>query len=242
MKNLRSLDQNRVYMPEFNDPNLDKSKNGMFEFMINKDLYFVVASECDGWQHVSISNMNLNKMPTWDVLEYIKNKFFHADEFTVEFHPKKADYINNVENCLHMWAPVDKTLPYPDMEAIKKNKPQIIEKRAAIANGNSYIYTHAETDDFEILTISSIYNRRPSWNDVCKIKQHVFGDVVALTYHAKKGDKLYKMQKENDHSIMVWKYKKENISTPPTYLVGVKGITQQDLANMTEEEILGLMQ
>ena len=47
------------------------------------------------------------------------------------------------------------------------------------------------TDDFEFATVQS-FDGRPDWDAVCEIKQQVFGDEVVVSYHARKGDLLYK--------------------------------------------------
>ena len=120
MKDLRCLNEYRKYLEEFKDYYYDEKCEGMFDILINGNFYFVVASHDEGWQHVSVSGYN-GIMPSWDVMETIKNKFFEDDEFVVEYHPKKEDYVNNVENCLHLWSHICKELPYPDLLKIKKN-------------------------------------------------------------------------------------------------------------------------
>jgi hypothetical protein len=57
----------------------------------------------DGWNHVSVS---LDKRtPTWDEMAYIKHVFFEDEDLCIQIHPKKSQYVNLHENCLHIWQP-----------------------------------------------------------------------------------------------------------------------------------------
>lgn len=61
----------------------------------------VVFSWGEGWEHVSVSYKN--HLPTWDEMCRVKDIFWHDDECVVQFHPPKADYVNNHPYCLHLW-------------------------------------------------------------------------------------------------------------------------------------------
>ena len=174
-------------------------------------------------------------------MENIKNKFFEDNEFVVEYHPKKEDYVNNKENCLHIWSPLDKEMPYPDLLAIKKSKPKMIKKQAVNIKGKPYYYEHYSSEDFEFVTVQSGFSSRPEWNAVCEVKQQVFGDTVAVSYHAKKGDMLYKQNKNKPDQITVWRPTKQVVPTPNSEMVGVKGLNEDDLKKMSKEELLELI-
>jgi len=240
MKDLRYLNEYRIILDEFKEFKFDEKCEGMFDIVVNGKIYFVIASVDEGWQHVSVSGLN-NIMPTWDVVETIKNKFFEDDEFVVEYHPKKEDYINNKENCLHIWSPLDKEMPYPNILKMKKNKPVLIKKQVVNINGEPYYYELYNAEDFEFITVQSGFKLRPDWNAVCKIKQEVFGNTVAVSYHAKKGDLLYKQNKNKPDQITVWRSINESIPTPNSEMVGVKGLTEGDLKKMSKEELLELI-
>lgn len=64
----------------------------------------------DGWEHVSVSPYDHSKMPTWDEMCAIKDIFFDDEELALQFHPRRSQYINLMENCLHLWRPKDKEL------------------------------------------------------------------------------------------------------------------------------------
>ena len=46
-----------------------------------------------------------------DTGEY--DRFWGDDQWVVEFHPPASEYVNNMENCLHLWRPINKELPTP---------------------------------------------------------------------------------------------------------------------------------
>lgn len=57
--------------------------------------------ESEGWEHVSVSCKN--RCPNWPEMCFVKSLFWGADECVIQFHPPKADYVNNHAFCLHMW-------------------------------------------------------------------------------------------------------------------------------------------
>ena len=56
----------------------------------------------DGWEHVSFSPFG-GKLPGWNDMCILKNIFFEDEEEAIQIHPKKSEYINLKENCLHLW-------------------------------------------------------------------------------------------------------------------------------------------
>lgn len=73
----------------------------------------VVWSFGGGWEHVSIAPYNRDYTPSWDDMCWLKDLFFRADEWVVQFHPAEAEYVNMVRNCLHLWRPTKETMPTP---------------------------------------------------------------------------------------------------------------------------------
>ena len=71
----------------------------------------VVVSDGGGWDHVSVSCES--RCPTWEEMCAVKNLFFRDDEAVIQFHPKKADYINMHPYCLHLWRAQDAEFPTP---------------------------------------------------------------------------------------------------------------------------------
>lgn len=63
-----------------------------------------------GWEHVSVSPYNLTITPSWDDMCFVKDVFFDDEETVLQFHPKKSQYVNLGQNCLHLWRPKNKDL------------------------------------------------------------------------------------------------------------------------------------
>lgn len=66
----------------------------------------IIASDAEydvskGWEHVSVSLPN--RCPNWPEMCFVKDLFWTEDETVIQFHPPKADYVNNHAFCLHMW-------------------------------------------------------------------------------------------------------------------------------------------
>lgn len=60
----------------------------------------------DGYEHVSVSPKNKDRIPTWEDMCVLKDIFFRDDEEVYQIHPKKSEYVNVKENCLHLWKPI----------------------------------------------------------------------------------------------------------------------------------------
>lgn len=76
----------------------DKSfgNNGVF---VIGDLGIIVSDEV--WEHVSVSL--IDRCPTWNEMSFIKGLFWDEDDFVVQMHPPKEDYVNYHPYCLHLW-------------------------------------------------------------------------------------------------------------------------------------------
>ncbi|MBY0392106.1 MAG: hypothetical protein K2Q27_02440 [Novosphingobium sp.] len=64
-----------------------------------------------GWDHVSVSLPA--RCPTWEEMDHIKRLFFRPDEVAMQLHVGDGDHISNHAYCLHIWRPVDQSLPLP---------------------------------------------------------------------------------------------------------------------------------
>lgn len=60
----------------------------------------------DGYEHVSVSPKKKFSVPTWNDMCVPKDMFFDAEEEVYQIHPKKSEYVDAVENCLHLWRPI----------------------------------------------------------------------------------------------------------------------------------------
>lgn len=57
-----------------------------------------------GWEHASVSLAT--RTPTWAEMCVVKDIFWREDEATVQFHPPKAEHVNFMPFCLHIWRPL----------------------------------------------------------------------------------------------------------------------------------------
>lgn len=111
MKNLNYLNNYRVDL--FGDGYLGDEHNGAFSIKVKGEKYFVIASDGQGWEHVSVSHET--KIPSWKVMCEIKDMFFNTNEVVMQLHPRKKDYVNNHPNCLHLWKPIEQDIPTPPL-------------------------------------------------------------------------------------------------------------------------------
>lgn len=77
----------------------DESYGNNGAFII--DDKYVIASDGEGWEHVSVSLEN--RTPNWDEMVFIKDMFWDKRALVIQLHPPKSEYINNHPFCLHMW-------------------------------------------------------------------------------------------------------------------------------------------
>jgi hypothetical protein len=91
----------------------DYGNNGAFICKVKHgQLLKVIASEGEGWQHVSVSRTD--RCPTWEEMCQIKDLFWDDTDCVVQYHPPKSDYVSNHPYCLHLWKPIGSELPRPD--------------------------------------------------------------------------------------------------------------------------------
>lgn len=95
--------------------------NGMFEFALDGEARRIrcLASDGEGWKHVSVSFGSKSKSaPSWELMCRIKDLFWNDEDTVVQFHPKKSDYVNFHAGCLHLWQCIDgreQPTPHPLM-------------------------------------------------------------------------------------------------------------------------------
>lgn len=114
MKNLNYLNDKRVDL--FKNGYLGDEHNGAFRINYQGSYYLVIASNGEGWEHVSVSNPQ--RIPTWEVMCKIKEMFFEDEEVVIQYHPRKSEYINFHPNCLHLWKPIGIDIPTPPKELV----------------------------------------------------------------------------------------------------------------------------
>lgn len=85
--------------------------NGAFSVPFESYVLSVIASDGEGWEHVSVSLKH--RTPNWKEMCFIKNLFWGEDECVIQYHPPKSEYINNHEFCLHLWKPIGRNIETP---------------------------------------------------------------------------------------------------------------------------------
>ena len=61
----------------------------------------IAGSNENGWEHVSVCP--IGRCLTWDEMCVVKDIFWNDDEECIQIHPKKSEYVNLMDHCLHIW-------------------------------------------------------------------------------------------------------------------------------------------
>lgn len=91
----------------------DAGFNGMFVFWVNNTRVRCLASDGEGWKHVSVTIIGDDRPPKWELMCAVKNLFFEPEDWVVQFHPAASEYVNHHPGCLHLWKPTVASLPTP---------------------------------------------------------------------------------------------------------------------------------
>ena len=91
----------------------------------------VICSTGAGWEHVSVSPYQHRVTPSWDDMCAIKDMFWEDDEAVIQIHPPKAEYVNNMRNCLHLWRCAYKEMVLPPSILVGIRKGQTRKEIAA---------------------------------------------------------------------------------------------------------------
>lgn len=115
MKNLREVSRNpRVHVinsPGF-EPTLDgDEQGGAFLVNVGTTIVKVIASNTEGWDHVSVSTDH--RIPTWEEMDRVKRIFFRDDEYAFQLHLPPKNHINCHPYCLHIWRCQTQEVPLP---------------------------------------------------------------------------------------------------------------------------------
>ena len=93
---------------------IGEGNNGFFVFERDGIQFRCVASDGMGWEHVSVTLGNKNRIPTWNEMCLVKDLFWDKEDVVIQYHPAKSEYVNFHPRCLHLWKPIGVTLPAPD--------------------------------------------------------------------------------------------------------------------------------
>lgn len=94
----------------------EDGNNGAFIVPFQSRELRVIASDGEGWEHVSVSLSN--RCPNWPEMCFIKNLFWEPEEAVMQLHPPQSTWVNNHEYCLHLWKPIGQQIPLPAMDLV----------------------------------------------------------------------------------------------------------------------------
>lgn len=93
--------------------NKNDGNNGVFGISHVQGNLFAIASDGEGWEHVSVTRCDPKKIPTWKQMCFVKDLFWDDDDCVIQYHPPKKQYINNHPGCLHLWRQINIQFPQP---------------------------------------------------------------------------------------------------------------------------------
>jgi hypothetical protein len=92
--------------------------NGVFIIPYIGVTVHCIASDGEGWEHVSITMGEFGKTPPWQAMVYVKNLFWGEEDCVIQYHPPKSKYVNCHPNCLHLWRSTTEEFPMPAQKLI----------------------------------------------------------------------------------------------------------------------------
>lgn len=92
---------------EYGDP-----YNGAALMIVQGVRLLVLFSNGEGWEHVSVSHPA--RCPTWEEMCVVKDRFFDPEDCVVQYHPPRSKYVSLHPYCLHLWRPLNETMPQPE--------------------------------------------------------------------------------------------------------------------------------
>lgn len=116
------------------------------------DKALVCISRVLGWEHLSVSFKN--KIPSWEVMNEMKEMFFKDDEDAFQYHPKKDDYINNNEYTLHIWRPIEETIPVPPHITVGIRPTHLEEDKKAVMELQEMIGSPISEKELELMVLT----------------------------------------------------------------------------------------
>lgn len=87
--------------------------NGAFRILYHGKVLQCIASDGEGWEHVSVTIAGSRRTPSWNEMSYIKNLFWDKEDCVIQYHPPESEYVNNHPGCLHLWRPINVKIPNP---------------------------------------------------------------------------------------------------------------------------------
>lgn len=226
MKNLDNISNFRR-IDLYGDGFLGDEANGAF--IIDRyntgEFYLVIASNGQGWDHVSVTIHKKNggsvkKCPSYQEMMMIKEKLFSEEDVVFQLHPREEDYINTHPYCLHLWKPNNCNMVVPPLNSI--NNDELTENTYFEHEGIIVRIKTGELDGWQVARVycftkdGKLIKSNPTWDIMCKVKSLIFGEKDAAFQ--------FMSSTSNKHpGLDIW-YPKNLDLMPPlpdAYLVGI---------------------
>ncbi len=69
------------------------------------------------WEHVSVHAYNnmgrKSRTPTWKEMCAVKDLCWDKEDVVMQLHPRRSEYVNLHPHTLHLWRPINETIPTP---------------------------------------------------------------------------------------------------------------------------------
>lgn len=111
-QNNQAIEKHRIINGRFAS-DASYGNNGCFRVRGPQGFLFVITSDGEGWEHVSVSHDVKDRCPTWEEMCFIKDLFWGEEETVVQYHPPRSEYVNCQKYTLHLWKPINVTIPLP---------------------------------------------------------------------------------------------------------------------------------
>lgn len=119
----------------------------------NKEAHVKFTSAL-GWEHLSVSFDD--EIPSWNFMEKMKEMFWKDDEVCYQIHPKKSEYINDNEYCLHIWRNLNEDIKTPPTILIGFRKDNIEEDKINLKKLQEDLGTPLSDCDIDIIMLNNI--------------------------------------------------------------------------------------
>lgn len=226
MKNLDNISNFRR-IDLYGDGFLGDEANGAFiiDRYNNGEFYLVIASNGQGWDHVSVTIHKKNggsvkKCPSYQEMMMIKEKLFSEEDVVFQLHPREEDYINTHPYCLHLWKPNNCNMVVPPLNSI--NNDELTENTYFEYEGIIVRIKTGELDGWQVARVycftkdGKLIKSNPTWDIMCKVKSLIFGEKDAAFQ--------FMSSTSNKHlGLDIWYPKNLDLMPhlPDAYLVGI---------------------
>ncbi len=68
------------------------------------------------WEHVSVHAYKASgqmRTPNWKEMCAVKRLCWDAEDVVMQLHPQESEYVNLHPHVLHLWRPINETIPTP---------------------------------------------------------------------------------------------------------------------------------